>query len=260
MTKRPGRVFATLCIPALAVLCAAPALAQMSDTKEKSPMYSYVSLWNIPRAQWADMAKNDAADEPILAKAMAAGTLIGYGNDSVLIHQPDAPTHDGWWSSTSLAGLMNVLDQFYKAGNATTPVLENAAKHWDEIYVSHHYNWHAGSWKGIYTRVSTYKLKADAPNDAVDLLSKNLFEPVLEKLLSEGVIHEYEIDEEAFHNDAPGTITIAVVVANAEGLDKYNAAVRDAVRMSPLASPAFGSMVDFNPHRDYLLRTNATFK
>ena len=260
MTKRPGRVFAMLCVLALAVLCAAPARAQMSDTKEKPPMYSYVSDWAIPRAQWADMEKNTAGQEPILSKAMAAGTLIGYGDDVNLIHQADGPTHDDWWSSMSLAGLLNVLDQFYKAGNAVNPVLSSATRHFDAIYVSRHYNWHAGSWKGLYTRVSTYKLKADAPNDAVDVLSNNLFVPLLEKLLAEGAIHEYEVDTEAFHTDAPGSLWIVVIAANAEGLDKYNAAVREAVKANPLASPALGSMIDFTPHRDYLARTNATFK
>ena len=40
--------------------------AQMSEGKEKPPMYSYVSFWNIPRAQWADMAKEDAANQKLL--------------------------------------------------------------------------------------------------------------------------------------------------------------------------------------------------
>jgi hypothetical protein len=260
MTKSLWRAFAVVCTVALVVACAAPASAQMPDSKEKAPMYSYVSDWSIPRAQWADMAKNNAADEPILSKAMAAGTLIGYGDDVNLIHQVDGPTHDDWWSSMSLAGVLNVLDQFYKAGNAVNPVLESATRHYDAIYVSRHYNWHAGSWKGVYTRVSSYKLKADAPNDAVDVLSSNVFVPLLEKLLADGAIHEYEVDTEAFHTDSPGSLWIVVIAANAEGLDKYNAAVRDAVKASPLTTPALGSMVDFTPHRDYLMRTNATFK
>jgi hypothetical protein len=260
MTKPSGRVFAALCAVALAVVCAAPARAQMSDSKDKPPMYSYVSNWEIPRAQWAEMAKSNEADEPILSKALAAGTLVGYGDDTNLLHQADGPTHDDWWSSMSLAGLLNVLDQFYKAGNAVSPVLSSATKHFDSIYVSRHYNWHAGSWKGAYTRVSSYKLKADAPDDAVDILSNNLFVPLLEKLLADGTIHEYEVDTEAFHTDAPGSFWIVVIAANAEAFDKYNAAVRDAVKASPLASPAFASMVDFTPHRDYLARTNVTYK
>jgi hypothetical protein len=30
-----------------------------------------------------------------------------------LIHQPDGATHDEWWSAMSMAGLLNVLDQYY---------------------------------------------------------------------------------------------------------------------------------------------------
>jgi hypothetical protein len=260
MIKHLWRAFAVVCTLALAVAWSAPAQAQSSDAKEKPPMYSYVSDWTIPRAQWADMEKNNAADQPILNKALAAGTLVAYGDDASLIHQVDGTTHDDWWSSMSLAGLLNVLDQFYKAGNAVNPVLSSATRHSDAIYVSRHYNWHAGSWKGLYTRESSYKLKADAPDDAVDILSNNLFVPILEKLLAEGAIHEYEIDTEAFHTEAPGSLWVIVIAANAEALDKYNAAVRDAVKASPLASPALNSMIDFTPHRDYLARTNATFK
>jgi hypothetical protein len=260
MINKPGRVFATLCILALAVACVAPALAQMSDTKEKPPMYSYVSDWAIPRTQWADMEKNNAADEPILSKALAAGTLIGYGDDVNLIHQPDGPTHDDWWSSMSLAGLLNVLDQFYKAGNAVNPVLSSATKHFDSIFVSRYYNWHSGSWKGAYTHVSEYKFKADAPDDALGLVSKNFIVPMMEKLLADGTLHEYEIDTEAEHTESPNSFWIVYVTANAEGMDKVNAALEAALKASPFAGPAFGSMVDFSVHRDYLARTNATFK
>jgi hypothetical protein len=223
-------------------------------------MYSYVGNWNIPRAQWGEMEKASAADQKILEKALASGTIVGYGNDVELVHQPDGGTHDDWWSSMSMAGLLNVLEQFYKSGNPTSPVLASATKHWDAIYVSRYYNWHSGSWTGAYTRGAFYKFKPDAPNDALDTLSKNVFVPLLEKLLADGAIHEYEIDTEAIHTQSPGGFVIIVIAANAEGLDKYNAAVRDLAKASPLANPAIGAMVDFNPHRDELLRTSATFK
>ena len=223
-------------------------------------MYSYEGSWSIPRAQWADMQKEDATREKMLEKALASGTIVGYGSDMNLIHQPDGSTHDDWWSAMSMAGLLNVLDQAYKSGSSTSPVLVSATKHWDNLYVSRYYNWHAGSWKDVYSRAASYKLKPDAPNDAVEILSKNLFVPLLEKLLADGAIHEYEIDSEAIHTEAPDTFWVAVILANADGLDKFNAAVRENMKANPLAGPAIGSMVDFNPHRDYLARTNATFK
>jgi len=160
----------------------------------------------------------------------------------------------------SMAGLLNVLDQFYKSGSATSTVLSSATKHWDSIYVSRYYNWHAGSWKDVYTRGSSYKLKADAPADAVDVLSKNLFVPLMEKLLADGTLHEYEVDIQAIHTEAPGTFYLFFITANAEGLDKVNAALRDAMKANPLGGLAFDSMVDFTPHRDELTRTNATYK
>jgi hypothetical protein len=103
-------------------------------------------------------------------------------------------------------------------------------------------------------------LKADAPNDAIETLSKNLFVPFFEKLLADGAIHEYEINTEAIHTTAPGTFFVFYVAANAEALDKVNSSLRETMKASPLSGPAFGSLVDFEKHRDDLLRSVATYK
>jgi len=237
-----------------------PACAQTSDVKEKPPLYSYVSNWSIPRAQWNDMEKAGSTNQSIMQKAIGDGAIVAYGNDENLVHQPDGYTHDNFWSATSMAGLLNVLDQNYKSGSSTSPVLAASTRHWDVIYVSRYYNWHSGSWKGVYTHSSSYKLKPDAPDDAVESLSKNLIVPLMEKQLAAGTIHEYEVDTEAIHSDAPDTFWIFYIAANAEGLDKVNAALRDAMKANPLGGQAFGSMVDFKAHRDGLARTTATYK
>ncbi len=260
MQRKLWKAVAAMTLLAMAAVWAMPVRAQSAEAKEKPPMYTYVGNWNIPRGQWAEMDKANAADQATLDKALANGTIVGNGHDQNLVHRPDGSTHDEWWSAMSMAGLLNVLDQFYKSGSSTTPVLASATKHWDYIFVSRHYNWHAGSWKDVYTHGSSYKLKPDAPNDAIDTLSKSLFVPLLEKLLADGVIHEYEIDTEAIHTDAPGTFFIFYIAANAEALDKASAAVREAMRSNPLGGPAFSSMVDFSAHRDDLLRSTATYK
>lgn len=260
MNRRLWNVFAGLCAIAMAAVWPAPAFAQMTEVKEKPRMYSYVSNWNIPRAQWADFEKANAADGAILEKAMANGTIVGYGDDTNLVHEADGSTNDDWWSAMSEAGLLNVLEQFYKSGSATTPVLGNAMKHWDAIYVSRFYNWKSGSVKGGYTHGSSYKLKADAPDDAIETLSKNVFVPMLERLLADGTLLEYEIDTQAIHTQAPATFWIFYITPNAEGFDKVNDSLREAMKANPLRGPALGSMVDFTPHRDELTRTNATYK
>ena len=260
MRKQLWRYFVAACTLAMTSSLVPSATAQTSEVKEKPPLYSYVADWSIPRAQWPEMEKANASDKAILDKAIANGTLVGYGDDTSLVHQPDGTTHDDWWSSMSMAGLLNVLDEMTKSGTPASPVLASATKHSDYIFVSRHYNWHSGSWKGVYTRVGSYKLKADAPDDALEVLSKNMIVPLLEKLLADGTIHQYEIDTQAIHSTDPASFWIVYIAANAEGLDKVNAALQAMSKASPLNGTAFDSVVDSTKHRDELLRANATFK
>jgi hypothetical protein len=260
MKKILCRVVAGLCIVGTLAIWSTLTVAQTPEVKEKPRMYTYVANWAIPRARWVDMEKAAAADQKILDHALSSGTLVGYGNDTTLVHQAEGSTHDDWWSAMSMAGLFNVLDEIYKSGSPVSAILASATKHWDSVYVSRFYNWRAGSWKGAYTHGASYKLKADAPDDAVETLSKTFVVPMFEKLLADGTLYEYEIDEEAIHTQAPGTFWVFYITANAEGLDKVNAALREALKANPLANPAIGSMVDFTPHRDDLARTSATYK
>jgi len=260
MSIRRNAAIGGLCAFAMTALWATPANAQSGEIKEKPPLYTLVTNWSIPRARWADMEKQTGANAKILEKALAGGSLVAYGNDSVLIHEADGETHDSFWSATSLAGLFNVLDELYKAGSPQAPVLGSATKHWDSVYVSRFYNWRPGTWTGAYTYEAVYRLKADAPDDTVELLSKSAIVPMFEKLLADGAINEYEIDTQAFHTEAPGLFTIIYISPNAEGLDKVGAALRQTLKAQPLAGPAFTSAVDMTAHRDGLSRTNATYK
>lgn len=254
-----GKVLAALFTVGLIAAVSAPALAQMADSG-KAPMYCYVGEWAIPRAQWAEMEKANAADTDVLQKAMASGSVVGYGWDTNLVHQADGPTHDDWWCSMSMAGILGVLDTFYSNGSSTSPVMSSATKHWDNILVSRHYNWHSGTMKNGYTHGAVYKLKADAPDDAVNTLANSAIVPMMEKLLSDGTITEYEIDEESIHTSAPGLFFIFYLTPTADGLDKTSKALRDTLKGNALIGPAFDSMVDFTAHRDYLDRTTATYK
>ena len=81
MSKRLLSFYAGWCGLATLALCSLPSGAQTSEVKEKPPMYTYVANWSIPRARWADMAKDKDANAAVLDKALADGTLVGYGND-----------------------------------------------------------------------------------------------------------------------------------------------------------------------------------
>jgi hypothetical protein len=140
----------------------------------------------------------------------------------------------------SIAAVLNVLNKFYESGTPTSPVLARHEARRRHI-CSRHYNWRPGTYKGAYTRVAYYKLKPDMPEHAIETLSKSLIVPLLEKLLADGSIIEHEIDTEATHTEAPGAFSIDVISTIAEGLDKLNAALRDAARTNPMNGPAFDS-------------------
>jgi hypothetical protein len=112
----------------------------------------------------------------------------------------------------------------------------------------------------VYTHTSSYNLKADAPNDAVESISKAFIVPLMEKLLAAGAIIEYEIDQEAVHTESNDVFWVDYVSPTSAGLDQANEALTEALKTNPMAEPALGSMLDFAPHRDYLFRGNATFK
>jgi hypothetical protein len=177
-----------------------------------------------------------------------------------VVHTADGYTHDGWFSSMSMAGLLTPLSDLMQGGNTTTAVFASATKHDDQIFSSRYYSWKSGSWKGAYTHTAIYKLKDSAPDDAVDTLAKSFIVPLLDKLLAEGTIVEYEIDEQAVHTDSPALFFLDYITPTADGLDKVTKALGEAIKAEPLASPAFGSMVDFSVHRDVLVRGDVTYK
>jgi hypothetical protein len=157
---------------------AVPAQAQ-DEPKEKPPMYSYVGFWNIPRAQWADMDKNNALDQKILDKALADGSIVGYGSDLNLVHTADGMTHDNWWSGmsggrsdhadSSTSGTPTSFVLPAPPGTATAycqPLLQPAARHLQECLYPRGY---------VQTEVR-------CSGRTLETLSKGFIVPLLEKL------------------------------------------------------------------------------
>jgi hypothetical protein len=234
--------------------------AQTAEVKEKPPMYMYESFWAYPRANWGDVDKEYAATDKVMQKALADGRLVGYGSDATLVHDAEGATHDEWFQGQSLGAVLGVLDEIYKTGAATSKLFLSATKHMDAVFVARYYNWRPGSWKGAYTLWSEYALKPDAPQDAVDVIAKSFVVPLMEKLLKDGAIVEYEIDTQALHTSAPGMFAISYITSTPDGLDKARAGLMEALGKNPLAGSSFASFVDMSKHRDALVRTTATYK
>lgn len=251
-------LFLGLCGLSTAAALAIPANAQ--EVKPKPPMYAYVAQWQVPRDKWPDMEKTSASLTSVLEKGTADGSLVGYGHDESLVHSADGATHDNWWMANSMAGLVKVLEQVRVNAGNTSSAMSLATKHWDNIYVTRYYNWKPGQYKGAYSHISLYTLKGNAPEDALDQLCQHLIVPLLEKLVADGTLLEYEVDTEAVHSGDPGTFALVYLTQSPEGLDKVQAAIRETTKAHPLAEQAFGSVTEDKGHRDYLMKGDGAYK
>jgi hypothetical protein len=242
-----------LCALALASLFANRTWAQ-SPSAEKPPLYTYVSEWTVPRAMWGDYQKIEATDNDSLKKAVSDGTLISFGSYAVLNHQEGNPTHGTWFSASSMANILKVLEGLRTAPAATAPPLA-AAKHWDYILSSRDYNSHSGTFTNGYLRVGNWRAKAGS-SDPDGKIMKATMVALLEKLLVDGALHGYQIDEEIVHSADPGAFFIAIIANGPEGIDKFNTALNEAEKNNPAGWAGFGSTIDPAGHRDTLARVS----
>src|SRR5260370_41657864 len=86
---------------------------------EPTPIvYTYVSQFQVPRANWAAYSEDtEKTVVPVAEKMMADGTILSWSTFEQVIHTPDGYTHGAAWSSTSIAGLMKELDEIRKNGS-----------------------------------------------------------------------------------------------------------------------------------------------
>ena len=251
-------VVVCLCTAVVIGLSEQKASAQAAAA-EKPVVYTYVAEWAVPRAMWADYDKQEAATAENLKKLVADGTLVSFGSFAVVNHQEGSATHGSWFSASSMANLLKVLDGLRTAGSATSPVF-SASKHWDFILSSRDYSSHTGTFTNGYLRVATWVGKEGA-NDPGGKIEKASMVALLEKLLADGALHAYTIDRETIHTTNPNTFFVVLVTNGAEGLDKFNAAVEEMGKNNPIALAAFRSLLADSGHTDVLAKVaTATYK
>ena len=162
MRQQPRWVWVSAYALTLVGLWPAAANAQKMEVKQRAPMYSYIANWEVSRDKFNDLERQLGANNALMEKRLADGSVVGFGNDTTLVHHDGESTHDIWWSSMSWGGLMKTLEAIKAAGAGNAPVFATG-KHSDRIYTARYYNWRAGSFTNGYTRVAIWKLKPAAP-------------------------------------------------------------------------------------------------
>jgi hypothetical protein len=235
-----------------ALVAGVPSQAQTGD-QSKPPIYSYVSEWAVPRAQWAEMVKLDDQDRPLMDKLVSDGILISYGAFTNLIHQEGEPTHGTWFTATSEGNLLKALEAIYAQPGSTTAPVEGASKHWDYILVGRIYNQRPGKSEGGYLAGEDWDVKPGEMRAYRDLVKSTLV-PVFEKLLADGIVTAYGMYTEDFHTQKVGRATFYFTTPDATAFDKASKALDEEFEKSPALGSALQSMVDRESHRDFLDR------
>jgi len=239
---------AGLLVLGLAVMLVPAALPQMEPTPT---VYTYVSQFQIPRANWAQYSEDtEKSFVPVVEKSLADGTILSWSTFEQVIHTPEGYTHGAAWSSNTIAGLMKVLDEVRK--NGPRPAQIAATKHEDLLMQTRMY--HAGSGTEAYLRVVCSMAKADKPEGYTAMLKK-LLVPTFEEQLKKGVATYYGVDEQYVNTGAPSLRCVVITYPNAEGMDKWATAISTTMgKWSPAERAEFASATVPDSRRDILAR------
>src|SRR5260370_40299029 len=201
---------AGLLVLVLAVMRGPAALPQMEPTPI---VYTYVSQFQIPRANWAQYAEDtDKTFVPVVEKSLADGAIVSWSTFEQVVHTPDGYTHGAAWSSNTIAGLMKVLDEVRK--NGRRPGQIEATKHEGLLMQTRMY--HGGSGTEAYLRVVCSLAKADKPEGYTAMLKK-LLVPTFEGQVKKGVATYYGVDEQYVNTSGPSLRCGVITYPNAEG-------------------------------------------
>jgi hypothetical protein len=214
-------------------------------------VYTYVSSFQVPRANWAQYSEdNEKTFVPVVEKMTADGAIISWSTFETVVHTPDGYTHGAAWSSTSIAGLMKVLDEVRK--NGPRPGQVAATKHEDLLMQTSLY--HVGSGTPAYLRVICSNAKPDKPAEFTATLKK-LLVPTFEEQLKKGVATYYGVDEQYVNTAAPSTRCVVINYPNAEGIDKWAAAINATqAKWSAAERAEFAGSTVPDSRRDFLAR------
>lgn len=231
------------------VFCFLALASTVSTAQEDLAVYTYVSHWGIPRAQWPEAAAAFKESHASMERLLANGTIVAWGSGTPMVHREEGNSHGTWFSATSLTGIEKALEELGK--QPPSPVL-NDAKHHDHLRRSLVYKGKTSATTTAYSWLSSRPVKPGKAEGWLNFFNKTS-KPVFDKLLADGTILAYAVSTDLVHTGNPNNRSVLYFASSLESLEKVRDALA-AMRQShaPAFNPAFGDLVTFEEHRDYL--------
>jgi len=239
-----------VCLAVLGLMTS-PAWAQGGAGAQ--PIFTYVDEWGVPRGQWGPMEKSNADVKPLLDALVADGTLLGYGFFENRVHSDGGYTHGGWFQARSVGNILKALERIYAQPANVTNSAQAASKHQDYLMIATTHGAKAVTNATGYLRVISVAIQPGHMDGFTEIYNRYL-KPVYDQLLADGAIVSYQLDTEWNIQNAPGRIFSAVVMPNAEAIDKVNMAFGDMFAKNPAVIEGILSHVVPDSRQDLLAR------
>ncbi len=223
------------------LLCLSLVAAAPAETQEapQHTLYTYVSLWGVPRAHWGQMAKFLESTQPVFDKLVDEGTLTGYGTCAYEVHQVHGFTHCSWFQATSVGNILRALNAV-GATAAAAPVLDGS-RHADEFFQSTMYGGRPGTFHNGYLWFGHFTIKPGHVGDWSGLFEK-FVRPALDKMVKDGDVVGYELFTPLVHTPgSSNTVNYSFVTSSPDGIDKFFAAVGRIEAQNPAIPAAIDS-------------------
>ena len=202
----------------VSLILAVPPVA-LSQIEHSQRLYTYVSQFQVPRANWAQFTEEtEKIADPVFERLMADGTIVSWGDFETVVHTPDGMTHGSWWQATNLAGIMRVLDEIRKAGPRPAQIAstkhEDMLMHTTVVFASPH------AVTTGYLRVFATHCQPGKGDDYVALMRK-YFQTAVDEEVRKGVGTYWGMDENYIPSRDSSMRYLVSTYPNAEALDKW---------------------------------------
>ena len=195
-----------------------------SAQQQEQPMYTFVALWGVPRAQWTAYTQwIENQTRPVFERMFKDGTIVSWGAFETIVHQEGGYTHGAWWTASSVAAIERTLKELLKL--PPNPAAAAGAKHRDYLYRSLIYRTKGPGAGTGYIEVNASQVQPGKGQEWRELFDKYT-KPTLDELLANGTITHYELQVEDYHTENPGWRWGVTFLPNADAIDKVNAAFR----------------------------------
>lgn len=237
------------------LIVALSSVSLLAQQPASPPMYTYVSEWVYPRAQWSNVgAQFDKQVRGILERRMADGSIVEWGRAMPLVHTENGPTHSTWYVSPTLTGIYRVLDDVAKLPRDESLL---PSKHSDQLLRSAVYHSSKDVPRRSAIMMTSYVSVAPGKGREWRALWDKNTEPVYQKAMKEGTILGYGLDLERVHTGSMYGRYEWVMLPDIQAADKLEQAFgANAQSRSAEENRAFATSMrettDSASHRDQL--------